>query len=130
MVGPFAEVAELIAAGLKAPVGKLPRIGCVLGSEGSCMPHRHHVVGGPASARQHRETKGDCKGLRTHIKPLVSIRRPSQDCVSAALSVRREALGRGGLGPGFGVRLTSPPITAQKEPSARPDKNEDQDRAD
>lgn len=131
VVGPFVGVAELIAAGLKAPVGKTPRKGCVLGSDGSCMPHRHHgVAGRPALARQYRETKGDFKGPRTHIKPLVSIRCPSHKGVSAALSFRREVLGRGGLGPRFGVRLTSPSITAQKEPYARPDKNKDQDRAD
>ena len=46
VVGPFAGVAELIAAGLKAPVCTTSRKGCVLGSEGSCMPDGHHGVAG------------------------------------------------------------------------------------
>ena len=86
--------------------------------------------GGGEAARQYRETKGDRKGLRTHIKPLVSVRSPSHECVSAVLLIRLEVLSRGGLGPDFGVWLTSPSVTAQNEPPARPDKNKYQNRAD
>lgn len=48
-VGSFARVAELIVDGCKVPVGKTLTMGCVLGSEGFCMPH----AGGRGEEDQH-----------------------------------------------------------------------------
>ncbi len=58
MVGSCGHDDELMAAELPALCDKAPRLGYVLGSEGSCTSHeRHGVARRTASARQIRENE-------------------------------------------------------------------------